>query len=328
MKELSLLSRYQGTLLGVGVGDALGAPFETQSGQEVTAAIEARGGLTYIDYIDPFRKDLNWKAGRPTDDSELTAALAMSLIDCRGSDLADQYRRYRAIVHGDKRSVLYDGPAEGFGGTTKKMLLPETYELSRQMPNPPTIPTNGSLMRTAPLALMLYKDAEYPDGLVRIAREVSAVTHLNPIAGDVCIVCCDILQQLLDGDDPVDAVTTAFLCPFNDMHFVPEVEALGRVILTEPPPTPERKTWGGAIYSLHVAVWALLNAQSFSDGIEKSICLGGDTDTYAAIAGGLLGAHFGAESIPKDWKDGYLGTQKMLALATQLYEMTQLQKAA
>jgi len=54
----------------------------------------------------------------------------------------------------------------------------------------------------------------------------------------------------------------------------------------------------GALLSLRVAVWASLTATDFRDGLIKAVSVGGDTDTYAAIAGGILGARFGYRAIP------------------------------
>ena len=51
--------------------------------------------------------------------------------------------------------------------------------------------------------------------------------------------------------------------------------------------------------------------------------IGGDTDTYAAIAGGLLGAYYGYDAIPKDWRNSVLGRKVMEGYAEKLYEMNQ-----
>ncbi len=76
---------------------------------------------------------------------------------------------------------------------------------------------------------------------------------------------------------------------------------------------------GYVVLSLRVAVWAATTADSFADGILKAISVGGDTDTYAAIAGGALGAHYGVESVPEAWREILQGREKMLSLADGLY---------
>jgi ADP-ribosyl-[dinitrogen reductase] hydrolase len=78
---------------------------------------------------------------------------------------------------------------------------------------------------------------------------------------------------------------------------------------------------GGAMISLRVAIWASLYATSYGDGLERIVRLGGDTDTYGAIAGGLLGAHFGIEGIPKAWREVLQGGDIMVDLADKLYDL-------
>ena len=79
---------------------------------------------------------------------------------------------------------------------------------------------------------------------------------------------------------------------------------------------------GWAVLSLRVAVWASITAQNFADGILKSIRVGGDTDTYAAIAGGILGAHYGLSGIPRDWFDVLQGKDIMLTIADELFKLS------
>ena len=78
---------------------------------------------------------------------------------------------------------------------------------------------------------------------------------------------------------------------------------------------------GYSVLSLRVALWASINAESFVDGIEKAISVGGDTDTYAAITGGILGAHYGIGGIPTKWLNAVQGKAKMVELADQLYDI-------
>lgn len=80
---------------------------------------------------------------------------------------------------------------------------------------------------------------------------------------------------------------------------------------------------GTAEFSLYAAMWCFLHSTSFADGIEKAVRIGGDTDTYAAIAGGLLGAYYGYDAIPLEWRQTILGHDVMVEYADKLYEMNQ-----
>ncbi len=97
--------------------------------------------------------------------------------------------------------------------------------------------------------------------------------------------------------------------------------ALELDVLTKP---TESDIWphsGEVMISLRIAIWGMLHATSFLDGLTKVIGLGGDVDTYGAIAGGLLGAHFGVEGIPHEWRDVLIGRDIMERLAGRLYEL-------
>ena len=53
--------------------------------------------------------------------------------------------------------------------------------------------------------------------------------------------------------------------------------------------------------TLEAALWCLLTTDTYRDCVLKAVNLGGDTDTIAAIAGGLAGALYGYDAIPKEW---------------------------
>ena len=61
------------------------------------------------------------------------------------------------------------------------------------------------------------------------------------------------------------------------------------------------KSSGYVVNTLQAALWCLLTTRSYRDCMLKAVNLGSDTDTVAAVAGGLAGILYGAESIPEDW---------------------------
>ena len=63
----------------------------------------------------------------------------------------------------------------------------------------------------------------------------------------------------------------------------------------------EIRSTGYVVDSLEAAVWCLLTTETLRDCLLKAVNLGDDTDTVAAIAGGLAGLYYGYESIPADW---------------------------
>jgi ADP-ribosylglycohydrolase len=101
------------------------------------------------------------------------------------------------------------------------------------------------------------------------------------------------------------------------------VEALEAVIKMGRSMPTEAEIWpnsGEALISFRIALSAFLTARDFRDGLTKVAAVGGDTDTYGAIAGGLLGAHFELAGIPTEWRDELFGRKIMTDLADKLLE--------
>jgi len=326
------IDRYKGALVGVHVGDSLGAPYEKMfSAKQIAEDIQAREGLCMFDYRNPWPKDDNGDylpAGRPTDDSDQTADLAHSLIAC--NELNPEHLRgalRNSVMHGKSR--LWDGQATGAGGTTKRALSDNPEDVKEGLAN--TIGTNGSLMRCAPMALWFgLQDGAASVPLTVTQKQsiaqMSIVTHAHTHAIAACQIYTGILSQALAGERtelvslkrdldegrlPLDRVSPVFarvlsrLCDGQDYPY-------------DPGAWPAR---GTAEFSLYVALYAFLKSSSFAAGIEIAIRVGGDTDTYAAIAGGLLGAYYGYDAISQEWKDTILGHDVMVDYAQKLYDM-------
>lgn len=320
---MRLLDRYCGTLAGVLAGDALGAPYETWSAEKIQADFKARGGLVPFDYDDPWGKDGRFPAGRPTDDSEMTAALGASLCTTNAEE-EDLYRRFRSCVI-DKKSLLCDLPAYGFGGTTRRALAAPTYWEAREQPQTrPPIPSNGSLMRAAPVALRYHGDFK---ALVETARRTSVITHTHPLAVECTVFYTIVLDRLLAGYAIREAMATAERSLMPLLTQEPLIEYLkGGRGLFDRPDEPNKANRGGALITLQVALWATESADNFRDGIEKAVGMGGDTDTYAAVAGGLLGAIYGIRrpnGIPNEWKPALAGKgyEEMMLIALELLNL-------
>ncbi|MCK9345170.1 MAG: ADP-ribosylglycohydrolase family protein [Candidatus Pacebacteria bacterium] len=331
--EITLQDRFRGALVGVLAGDALGAPYELGKAADIDADFAKRGGLTAFGYQNPFygkTEDIKeFPAGRPTDDSDHTAALAKSLIESNGLDEKDLFYRLRSIVV-NGWSPLWGGKAVGAGRTTRKMLAPETYEESYAIPSKGAFPSNGSLMRSAPMAL--YFAATRPTGGIdrdMVAR-MSRVTHRHPLAVRCCVAYASILYELLLGYHRDGASQRAIQLGYDWDHEsgvlnlhreeIPWQVSLADM-LADPTVHP-RDPWGkpgigDVLLTLHVALWALYTTSSFREGITKVVALGGDTDTYAAVAGGLLGAYYGEQGIPPEWRNVLLGRQVMENLADE-----------
>lgn len=83
----------------------------------------------------------------------------------------------------------------------------------------------------------------------------------------------------------------------------------------------DEKSMGYTLRTLGAALWAYWYATSYKEGILKNVLSGGDADTNAAVAGAILGAKFGINPIPEEWKDGLLYASMLHNKVQDLYSM-------
>jgi ADP-ribosylglycohydrolase len=222
------------------------------------------------------------------------------------------------VVRGKSR--LWTGRAEGAGGTTRKALSDDPAKIEAALSN--NIGTNGSLMRSVPL-ILLYNGCDDIDDMI---AAMSRVTHTHSHAIDACSMYAECLIDILHDKNKESVLNglMAFLDEtYSDSYLKQRIAASladEHLFPVDPGTWPAR---GTAEFSLYVALWCFKNSTSFADAIEKAVRIGGDTDTYAAITGGLAGAHYGYEAIPLQWRDTCLGRDVMLDYADKLYEMNQ-----
>jgi ADP-ribosylglycohydrolase len=172
------LDRACGVLVGTAAGDALGAPYEfgPPRGPELEVAMVGGGSF-------------GWEPGEWTDDT--SKAIAIAEVAASGADLRDE-KALDALVHRwhewmktakdvgiQTSSVLRAAGWLGLSAQTAREASAALHERTGRTAG------NGSLMRTAPLALA-YLDDEA--ALAEAARLVSELTHYDPEAGDACVL--------------------------------------------------------------------------------------------------------------------------------------------
>jgi ADP-ribosylglycohydrolase len=149
-----------------------------------------------------------------------------------------------------------------------------------------------------------------------VVERATRITHAHPEAIELTHAYVCILAGLVEGLSVSESLEYARGLPWFS-------EELRRT-LAEPTKEPrDPETWpgrGAGLLTLQVALWALTTTENFTDGIYQSIIIGGDTDTYAAVAGSFLGARYGEDSILSAWKEKLLGDEVMLDIADRLYK--------
>ncbi len=286
--EGELVDKFRGALVGVAVGDALGAPFEGRPGPVPLADISGvERGASRLPY---------------TDDTAMTLALAQSLLDV--GDL-DEDRLAQAFAR-----CWRSEPHRGYGGGTAALLAQlargAAWErASRSQFGGQGSFGNGAAMRVAPVALHTTAHAA-PAG--PLARRSAAVTHAHPLAMDGAAVQAVAVATAL-AQPPSQPVEPELLLAEVSSAVTQTLFAqrLGIVATLVADSAPEQVieqlgTGVAAHESVPTAILCFLRlAHSYPDAVRFAVTLGGDTDTIASMAGAIAGAHLGESAIPQRW---------------------------
>ncbi|MCC9607223.1 ADP-ribosylglycohydrolase family protein [Blastopirellula sp. JC732] len=303
--------RKIGCLLGLAVGDALGAAVEFMSPGSFPPVTKYRGN-------GPHRLD----PGEWTDDTSMALALADSILSV-GWDLNDQAERYLKWYRNGEYSV--NGRCFDIGNATRAAL--QRYERSADgstSGDPSSYSSgNGSIMRLAPVpmvaAALLSKDVAR---LVELAAESSLPTHASEQCLSACRYFALVLAGLINGEDR-DVVLASDWAPLETLRKLhplhPEVEAVAEGSFRQLHP-PQIEGSGYVVKSLEAALWAMHDAADFREAVLRAVNLGDDADTTGAVCGQLAGAYWGWSGTPDDLRDGLAQSDMLLDFAQRLSE--------
>ena len=297
--------RAAGVLLASAAGDALGAGYEfTYPAQDVEIAMIG-GGLG------------GFEPGEWTDDNSM--AIAVARVTARGTDLrtvagldavaagfGEWYASHPKDIGNQTRAVL---SARDSSGAAMQATARRLTGLKGG---------NGSLMRTAAVGIAYLDDA---DACLAAAAQVGALTHDDERAQQACrlwsyAIRHAVLHGTFDGVrgylEVADRETAGYWAPLLD-----QAES------GAPQDFPKN---GWVVHALQTAWWAITHADQgdsrhLERALEMAVRAGYDTDTTAAIAGGLLGARWGASAVPARWRrilHGWPGlrAKDLISLAT------------
>jgi ADP-ribosyl-[dinitrogen reductase] hydrolase len=280
---MDLSDRVLGCVLGLAVGDALGAPFEFLRRANVPDPIPAL--------------ELPWMhlpPGSTTDDTAMARNLTRSLADRGGFDPADLVRRHVEWISSDPPDV---------GALTGRVLRraargEEAVKVAREVweqRGPEVSAGNGSVMYCAPLGVAY---AHRPARLVELAPALSALTHHDGRCRTAVLAVC-LATAALVRDEPPEAAAVDALGAVEELEGGEELEFLVEAVGgARPIDGPDQ---GFCLFTAAVAFQALLRGGDAETELRRVVGLGGDTDTNAAVAGALLGARDGEGELPSGW---------------------------
>lgn len=178
---------------------------------------------------------------------------------------------------------------------------------------------NGSLMRIHPMAFYLHKKGYTYDEAIEIIHKTSALTHAHKRSQIACGIYMSILWELLDCPSKASVVkglqkARRYYRSNKEEEFIhyecmlcKRIARLDRhsedVDDHKEVERDEIKSSGYVVDTLEAAIWCLLTTNSYKECVLKAVNLGEDTDTVAAVAGGLAGARYGYNNIPEEWLD-------------------------
>ena len=333
MPHLSRIDRVRGCLLGLAVGDALGAPLEGLTAQQ----IKTHYGRVknYVDGVQAWkRKPFRWRLrGLYTDDTQQALALSDVLLD---HHRVDQERLAELYVGLATPRGSFVGAHRGIGRSFRQVL----GDLERGVPprrSGQLTAGIGAAMRIAPVALYFGDDRESMFDSVMAA---SIMTHRDVRSLSGALAVAHAVRRLTAGlaRDPslllwiaadVARDESRLAAEFGDVVISLKQHARGlsralahaETVLDQPreralaalveeanrhgaEPACKRPTMGFPPACIPTCFYILLTTDSFEEALTEIINLGGDTDTAGAILGALAGAHYGLCDIPKRWLDG------------------------
>jgi ADP-ribosyl-[dinitrogen reductase] hydrolase len=268
-----------GAMLGLAVGDAVGAPGDARPGQGT--------GVT-----------------------QLAVSLGTSIAELGGYDADHALRGYVSWYRTDPPGMSDDMRAVlgTIAGGDDSYRATSSFHLGGGVTS-----GNGALMRATPIGVAYAgRDAALRDNTLADA----ALTHFDPLAGKVALLHNQALAWLLIGgpallfdqlknpeslDDRIEDVV---------IPATSGVRGFAESLAASDP--------GSALASLAMALVAAFNADSFEQGLTWAVGLGGDTAADGAVTGALLGARLGASAIPGHWVEGLERRAEVEALTARL----------
>lgn len=301
----SRIERYQGAMLGLAIGDALGTTLEFHIRDHFPPLTDMVGGGRFD--VAP---------GYWTDDTAMALCLAESLVECGGFDAADQMRRYlRWFREGHNSST---GFCFDIGNTTTDALrrFEETGEPYSGDTHPGTA-GNGSLMRLAPVALRYAHD---PREAVLRAADSSRTTHATVEAVDACRLFALLIVGALNGVEKETLFSGAYApsgVDWSAAPLAPKIREIANGAFARKGRDAINSS-GYVVHTLEAALWAFYNTGSFREGALLAVNLGDDADTVGAVFGQLAGAYYGVHDIPTEWRERLVRHDEIAQLAARL----------
>ena len=260
-------SRARACLLGLAIGDSLGATVEFMTASEIKSQYGCHRKLIGGGW-------LHLRPGEVTDDTQMSLCVARSIVAVGFSpnDIARRFVEWyrgrppdvgntcrRGIARFINQGTVHGQPNEGDAG-------------------------NGAVMRMAPVALAALAE--------RNLLEVGAIgqahiTHHNPLSDAACLLVGELIQLALIGHgmERLEQQAAATVADVPKFRYLP-YHGLSTAYVVD---------------TMQTVLHFLFSTSSFEECLVATVNQGGDADTTGAIVGAIAGAYYGLEAIPRGW---------------------------
>jgi ADP-ribosyl-[dinitrogen reductase] hydrolase len=291
------LDRAIGALIGSAIGDALGAPLEFENPRSPDRWVTAMTG----------GGSLGWRKGEVTDDTIMAKAICEMYISEKSYFESSIISKWIQWANTNPKDI---------GNWTKAALQAWKNELPQPVGNPALKlweargkkdAGNGGVMRCIPTAIAVWDEKLRIKDTVRLCT----LTHPDPRCTSSCVMVVETAFHLIQGEGVEEAVEKAWMKLPSGFTSSDKASSLVRQAVESAKGLPWEE-WSNGPYTIDTvqsAFAAFWSATSFEEGLVKVINRGNDADTVGAVAGGLLGARFGVQNIPRSWlrdlEEGY-----------------------
>ena len=293
---MNLKTKRNAAIWGFIVGDALGVPYEftDRNDMKLEPATGMKGFGTH-----------HQPAGTWSDDTSMMLCV-LEKIKTKGTtkDLAKLFIRWYDDGYHTAHGVVFD-----IGITTRAAIykLKTGIAVSKSGSSDEHSAGNGSLMRCLPYAFA----EDFEKAMSEMIKD-NNITHRLSICNDCCLFYAKVIQAITKGKDKEDAVEAGVNYLKFDRRIVESGEdetdlvynSKFNIIFSENfrlLPEVAIKSTGYVLDTIEAVIWCFLNTDNYTDAVLKAINLGGDTDTIAALTGGIAATYYGLDNIPKEW---------------------------
>lgn len=302
MKEKNIL--LDG-MMGLVVGDALGCPVQFLSREE----IKHRGFVTGMEGYGTY----NMPPGTWTDDSSMALATLASIHENKKINPDDIMQRFVDWEFHGAYTPFGEAFDEGNTCSTAIYHYAKEKDIKTCGGTGEYANGNGALMRILPVCLYFITQQNISDNeAIQGVHAVTGLTHnhlRSHIASGLYYFMAKAIVDTAAEKLPLmtciqNGLENGFRFYGSDIRNLTELAYFGRLFYLDEfknLPVNEIRSSGYVLDSIEAAIWCLTTTESFRECLLKAVNLGHDTDTVAAIAGGLAGLYYGYENMPKEW---------------------------